>query len=594
LSSKSFIEKDVLSWILSKPWTKYYDEYVPKELEIKEDVAHEIFRRVASEEKDRTFLIFFNKSYSYREIDLLSDAVAIMLKEDGFEKGDVASIMLPNTPQFAIALLGILKAGGIATPMNPLYTSSEMLYQIKNSEAKYLFILDLFYGRYKEIEDKTSLRKIYVTSIADALGFPLNILYRLKEKPPKIPQTDKVKNLMPRIMRIKKDLEAKKIQPPKVEVASEDRALIMYTGGTTGVPKGAVILHRNIVANMQQVAAWHPPKPDGSRIRYIMAGVLPWFHIYGLITVFFTGYYTRSTIVVFPRWDLETVLKEIERRKIEVFHGVPTIYTYIVNSPLAKKYNLRSLVTSISGAAPLPVEVLKKYEELTGARLREGYGLTETSVVTHVNPIYGKYKPGSIGVPIPNTYAAIADPEQPRLLPPGEIGEVVISGPQVFAGYHNMPEENAKVFFELGGLRWFRTGDLGYVDEEGYFYIVDRKKDMIKYKGYSVYPREIEEILYKHEAVAEAAVVGLKDPIGIAGEIPIAFVVLKKEYEKKVGENEILEYLKKHLASYKVPKRVIFVDKLPKSAVGKILKREIRDKAKISVVGEEIKIEYSV
>ncbi len=592
MTSKTFIEKDVLSWILSKPWTKFYDDYVPKEIEIKEDVAHEIFRRVASEERNRIFLIFFNKNYSYGEIDLLSDAVAKMLIDDGFEKGDVAAIMMPNSPQFAITLLGILKAGGVATPMNPLYTPSEMLHQLSDSEAKYLFILDLFYSKYKEIEDKINLRKVYVTSIADALGFPLNTLYRLKEKPPKIPETNKINNFIPRINRIKRDLEKKIIKPPRIDVAPEDKALIMYTGGTTGVPKGAVILHRNIVSNMQQVEMWHPPRPDGTRRGYMIAGVLPWFHIYGLITVFFIGYYTRSTIVVFPRWDLERVLREIERRKIELLHGVPTIYTYIVNSPLAKKYNLRSLIASISGAAPLPVEILKKYEELTGAKLREGYGLTETSVVTHVNPLYGKYKPGSIGVPIPNTYAAIADPEQPRLLPPGEIGEIVISGPQVFAGYHKKPEENAKAFFELGGLRWFRTGDLGYVDEEGYFYVVDRKKDMIKYKGYSVYPREIEEVLYKHEAVAEAAVVGLKDPTGIAGEIPIAFVVLKRGYENKVSENDIIEFLKRHVAAYKLPKKILFVDQLPKSAVGKILKREIRDKAKISLVGEEIKVEY--
>ena len=582
-----------MSWILSKPWTRFYDDYVPREIAIREDTIHNLFREIAREERDRTYLIFLGKRYSYREIDLLSDAFAHMLIEDGLEKGDVVAIMLPNTPQFAVAMFGVLKAGGVVSPMNPLYTSSEMLYQLRNSEAKYLVILDLFYSKFREIEDKVGLRRVYVTSIADALRFPLNILYKIKEKPPKILESDRVKKLFPRLEMVKKDIERGRIKRPEVPVAPEDRALLMYTGGTTGVSKGAVILHRNVVANMQQVAAWHPPKPDGSRVRYMMAGALPWFHIYGLVTVLFTGFYTRSTIVVFPRWDLKNVLSEIEKRRIEVFHGVPTMYAYIVNSPLAKKYNLRSLITSISGAAPLPVEVMKRYEELTGARLREGYGLTETAVVTHVNPIYGKYKPGSIGVPIPNTLAAIADPEQPVLLPPGEVGEVVISGPQVFAGYHNMPEENAKAFFELGGLRWFRTGDLGYVDEEGYFYILDRKKDLIKYKGYSVYPREIEEVLYKHEAVAEAAVVGLSDPTGVVGEFPIAFVVLKKDYEGKVSEKDLLEFLKKHVASYKMPRRVVFVEKLPKSAVGKILKREIKAKSRVEVVGEEIRVEFA-
>jgi long-chain acyl-CoA synthetase len=580
-------KEDIVEKIKSAFWTVNYDDYVPKKLDLLIDTIPSVFRRIAEEERDRVFLIFFNRKYTYKEIDLLSEAFAKTLIRDGLSKGDVVAIMLPNTPQFVIALLGVLKAGGVATPINPLYTSSEMLYQIKSSGAKYLVILDLFINKYREIEREAGLRKVYVTSISDALRFPLNILYRLKERPPSVEETDVIRRMFSEIRRFIKD-------PRRVDVkiSPEDLALLMYTGGTTGVPKGAMILHRNVVANMQQVAAWHPPKPDGSRKGYIYAGVLPWFHIYGLVATLFTGIWTRSTIIVFPRWDLEQVLREIERKKIELLHGVPTIYTYIVNSPLAKKYNLRSLTAAISGAAPLPVEILRRFEELTGANLREGYGLTETSVVTHVNPVRGRYKPGSIGVPIPNTYAAIADPEKPILLPPGEIGEIVISGPQVFAGYHNMPEETEKAFFEFGGFKWFRTGDLGYMDEEGYFYVVDRKKDMIKYKGYSVYPREIEELLYKHEAVKEAAVVGLKDPEDVAGEIPVAFIVLKEGYENKISENDLLEYLKKHLASYKVPKRIVFVKELPKSAVGKILKRMIREKAKTKIVEGRIHIEY--
>lgn len=584
--------KNLLDWILTKPWTKNYDDYVPREISIRVDTIQGVFREVAKEVPRKTFLIFFNKKYTYEEIDLLSDAMALMLVDDGLKKGDVVAVQLPNTPQYVITLLGVLKAGGILTPMNPLYTSTEIAYQIKNSNAKYFVTLDLFFERYREIEREVDMRRVYVTSIADALRFPLNTLYRLKEKPPKIRETERIKLLLPRLKRYMSELRRGAKRLPEISVSPDEPALLMYTGGTTGIPKGAVILHKNVVANMQQVAEWHPPKRDREKRDYIYAGVLPWFHIYGLVATLMTGIYTRSTIVVFPRWDLEFVLKSIQKHKIELLHGVPTIYTYIVNNPMSRKYKLNSLIAAISGAAPLPVEVLKKFESLTGASLREGYGLTETAVVTHVNPIKGRYKPGSIGVPIPNTYAAIAHPEEPILLPPGEVGEIVISGPQVFAGYHNMPEENSKVFFELGGLKWFRTGDMGYMDEEGYFYVVDRKKDLIKYKGYSVYPREIEELLYKHEAVYEAAVVGVRDPEGVAGEIPVALVVLRKEFENKISEQDLMEYLRKHLAPYKMPRRILFVRELPKSAVGKILKRVVRENIKAEIVGGELIIKY--
>lgn len=584
--------KNLLDWILTKPWTKNYDDYVPREISIRVDTIQGVFREVAKEVPRKTFLIFFNKKYTYEEIDLLSDAMALMLVDDGLKKGDVVAVQLPNTPQYVITLLGVLKAGGILTPMNPLYTSTEIAYQIKNSNAKYFVTLDLFFERYREIEREVDMRRVYVTSIADALRFPLNTLYRLKEKPPKIRETERIKLLLPRLKRYMSELRRGAKKLPEISVSPDEPALLMYTGGTTGIPKGAVILHKNVVANMQQVAEWHPPKRDREKRDYIYAGVLPWFHIYGLVATLMTGIYTRSTIVVFPRWDLEFVLKSIQKHKIELLHGVPTIYTYIVNNPMSRKYKLNSLIAAISGAAPLPVEVLKKFESLTGASLREGYGLTETAVVTHVNPIKGRYKPGSIGVPIPNTYAAIAHPEEPILLPPGEVGEIVISGPQVFAGYHNMPEENSKVFFELGGLKWFRTGDMGYMDEEGYFYVVDRKKDLIKYKGYSVYPREIEELLYKHEAVYEAAVVGVRDPEGVAGEIPVALVVLRKEFENKISEQDLMEYLRKHLAPYKMPRRILFVRELPKSAVGKILKRVVRENIKAEIVGGELIIKY--
>jgi long-chain acyl-CoA synthetase len=285
--------------------------------------------------------------------------------------------------------------------------------------------------------------------------------------------------------------------------------------------------------------------------------------------------FSASTVIVYPRPDIEAVMKDIERYKANIFHGVPTAYIAIVNHPKVKEFNLKSLAACISGAAPLPVAVLESFEKITGAKLREGYGLTETSPVTHVNPIEGRYKPGSIGLPVPSTMAAIADPEKPELLPPGEVGEIVISGPQVMKGYFKRPEENSLAFFEAYGLRWFRTGDMGYVDEEGYFYVVERKKDLIKYKGWSVFPREVEEVLYKHECVREAAVIGKPDPE--AGEIPKAFVVLKDECKGKIRAEDLIEYTRKHLAPFKVPREVEFRDELPKTIVGKILRRVLRE-----------------
>ncbi|MFN4046005.1 MAG: AMP-binding protein, partial [Acidilobaceae archaeon] len=362
-----------------------------------------------------------------------------------------------------------------------------------------------------------------------------------------------------------KDEDKAKVNP------KEDVAVLMYTGGTTGIPKGVMLTHHNIVANMYQIDAWWFKGHKG--LKYV--GLLPWFHIYGQTAVLHHAVFSASTIIVYPRPDIEAVMKDVAKYKADIFHGVPTAYIAVINHPKVKEFDLRSLKACISGAAPLPVAVLEAFEKLTGAKLREGYGLTETSPVTHVNPIEGRYKPGSIGLPVPNTMAAIADPEKPILLPPGQVGEVVVSGPQVMKAYYKRPEENLQAFFEAYGLRWFRTGDMGYVDEEGYFYVVDRKKDLIKYKGYSVFPREIEEVLYKHECIKEAAVVGKPDPE--AGEIPKAFIALKDECKGKVKAEDIIEYARSSLAPFKVPREIEFRDELPKSVVGKVLRRELRE-----------------
>ncbi|MET1128369.1 MAG: long-chain fatty acid--CoA ligase [Thermoproteota archaeon] len=558
------------TYIEPRPWTKWYDEYVPKEVKIPEVPLFKFLDDAASRYAERTAFIFFGRKVSYREFKENADRIAKGLAEEfGVGRGDKVAVYLPNTPQFAMAYYGTLKAGAAVVPVNPLYKAGEVARLLVKARPKVVIALDLFAKTLEEamkVSGHEPAGVIY-TGVDDYLPAILAALYRLKERKPKIRYDSK------KIWRFKDFVRAHAPSPPQVQVnPKEDLAALMFTGGTTGIPKGVMLTHYNLVSNVIQIDAWWKPGTKGSDV---MVGVLPWFHIYGQTAVLNLGVYRAATIIVYPTFDLKRLLRDIEKYKPNIFHGVPTIYSRIVATPGIEKRNLGSIEVCISGAAPLPKAVAERFEQLTGARLREGYGLTETSPVTHVNPIYGRYKIGSIGVPVPNTLAAIADPEKPELLPPGKVGELVISGPQVMKGYYEMDEENKLVFFECCGLRWLRTGDMAYMDEEGYFYIVDRKKDTIKYKGITLFPREIEEVLYKHECVQDAAVVGIPDPY--VGERPKAYIVLKPECRGKVTPEDIISYARQHLADFKVPKLVEFRDELPKSAVGKILRRVLRE-----------------
>ncbi|HEW94367.1 MAG TPA: long-chain fatty acid--CoA ligase [Thermoprotei archaeon] len=564
VNDKEIFEK----WILSKPWLKFYEEAVPKEIDIPEIPLYKFLDDAYKIGADHPAMIFMGRKITYREFYEDSERFGRALVDKfNIKKGDKVAIYLPNTPQFAIAFYGAIKVGAIVTPMNPLYTAREVARQLKDSGAKVLVALDLFTENVEKALEEVDINAVIYTGIEDYMPSLKGWIYKTFMKKVKVP-IDNVKRF-----RFKDVIRDVPPEAPRPDVnPKEDVIALMYTGGTTGVPKGAELTHYNLVSNVLQIDAWlfrGRKKVD----KYV--GVLPWFHIYGMTTVLHSAIYSVATIIIFPRFDIKELLEGIKKYRPNVFHGVPTIYSLLINYPEIKKYDLSSIEACVSGAGPLPVSVAKKFEEITGGRIREGYGLTETSPVTHVNPIYGKYKFGSIGLPIPNTLAAIADLEEDRFLKPGETGELVISGPQVMKGYYNRPEENKKVFFEKYGFRWLRTGDIAYMDEEGYFYIVDRKKDLIKYKGYSVYPREIEEVLYQHEAVAEAAVIGVPDEK--VGERIKAFVVLKNEYRGKVSQDDILSFLKDNLAPYKLPKEIEFRDTLPKSAAGKILRRVLRE-----------------
>ncbi len=561
------MQKNVLEFILSKPWLKFYDEGVPSEVKVEPKPLYTILDEAASKYPSHTALIFLGNKITYSKLKELTDRFAYALQKLGVKKGTVVSLILPNSPQFVISYYATLKVGGIVNPINPLYKPYELEHVLNNSGAEIAIVLDLFYNNLKEIRAKTKLKKVIVTSIRDFLTGVKKLLYPLvvKEKP-QITYDSETLRFMD-LFKEEGKFKEERINP------LEDPAAYMNTGGTTGVPKIAVLTHYNLLVNSYQTMAWIGEVREA---KDVILGVLPFFHIYGQTVVLNSGVLRASTIVLMPRFDLKAVFENIQKYKVTLFPGVPTIYTAIINSPLVKKYSLKTVEYCLSGAAPLPVEVLKKFESITGGKLREGYGLTETSPVTHANPLKGKYKEGSIGIPIPSTLAAIAHPDKNEFLNVGELGEIVIAGPQVMKGYLGKEEENKMVFFEHGGILWLRTGDMGKMDEEGYFYVVDRKKEVIKYKGYSVYPREIEELLYQNPAIKEAAVIGVPDPE--AGEIVKAYVVLKEESKGKVKEEDIINYLKDKLAPFKVPKKIEFADELPKSLVGKVLKRVLVEK----------------
>jgi long-chain acyl-CoA synthetase len=558
-------------YIAPRPWTRLYDEGVPADVEVPEKPLYSILDESSSRYPGHTALVFYGRRVSYRELRDAVDRFANALSERwGVGPGDRVALFLPNSPQFVIAYYGALKTGAAVTPVNVLYTGYELARQIRKSGARVLVALNLFYSRVRDAIENHGARldAVVFTSAADYLPRGKALLYRLARREPR-PRLDGR-----RFVSLRGLLRSHSPRPPAVRInPREDLAALMFTGGTTGVPKGTMLTHYNLLANTLQIDAWWK---RGRKAEDVMVGVLPWFHIYGQTAVLHVGIYRAATILVYPRFEMERILEDIDRYRANVFHGVPTIYSKILALPEEKlrRYNLRSLEVCISGAGALPRAVAEGFEKLTGAKLREGYGLTEASPVTHINPIYGKARIGSIGLPVPSTLAAVADPEEPRLLPPGEIGEIVVSGPQVMKGYLD-PEETRRVIFECCGRRWLRTGDMGYMDEEGYFYIVDRKKDVIKYKGYSVYPREIEEVLYMHPCVQDAAVIGV--PYPHVGERIKAFVSPKPGCEDRVTPEEILEHARRHLAPYKVPKEVEIRKELPKSAVGKILRRVLRE-----------------
>ncbi|WP_332629138.1 AMP-binding protein [Halalkalibacter flavus] len=529
---------------------------------------HELVELAGHRFPDHVALEFMGKSLTYREFDQSVRRFANQLQTLGLQKGERVSIMLPNCPQGVIAYFATLMAGGIVVQTNPLYVERELEHQLVDSGAKIILCLDLLYPRVMKVRKSTKLEHIIVTAIKDYLPFPQNLFYPFIQKKNTGLKVDILYN--EKTHRFVQLVQSGSDERPNVCInPKEDLALLQYTGGTTGVAKGVMLTHQNLVANTIQCRHWLYKLEEGKE-RTLAA--LPFFHVYGMTTCMNLTLSMGNELHIVPKFDPKQILKVIQNKKITSFPGAPTMYIGLVNQHDIQKYNLSSIKACISGSASLPVDVQQRFEKLTGGKLVEGYGLTEASPVTHCNLVWGKSKEASIGFPWPDTEAVILSMETGEPAELGEVGELAIRGPQVMKGYWNRPEDTKAA---MNG-EWLLTGDMGYMDEEGYFYIVDRKKDMIIAGGFNIYPREIEEVLYNHEDIQEAVAIGIPDEY--RGETVKVFVVKKEG--STLTEEKLTAYCRKNLAAYKIPRKYEFRDELPKTMVGKVLKRVLIDEEK--------------
>jgi long-chain acyl-CoA synthetase len=569
-----------------RPWLKSYPSDVPHSLApFPERSVWSLLEESAEKFPDSPAVAFpvapMARRLTYRQLKEEAERFAGAMSAMGVGKGDRVGLLLPNCPQFVVAWFGLQRLGAVPVGNNPLYTQRELAHQLEDAGVEILVVLDLLYPLAGAVRDSVGLKTVIVTKVGDYLGFPINKLAPLKQKReakhegrswPPVPADAQI-TWWSELMR------GTHPKPPPLRVdAVDDVAALVYTGGTTGLSKGAMLTHHNLVSNALQVGAWFSDVKDGEEA---IVSILPFFHSYGLSAVMNFAISRAMKLILLPRFELEMALKAIDKEKATLFPGVPRIYIAINESEETSKYDLSSIRACFSGAAPLPVAVAEKFEATTGGRLVEGYGLTETSPVTHINPAYGKRKFGSIGLPIPDTDCKIVDLDDPgKEVEPGREGELCIAGPQVMKGYWNRPDETADMIrVHKDGIRWLHTGDIATVDEEGYFSIVDRKKDMIIVSGFNVYPTDVEQVLYRHPKIQQVCVVGIPDPK--TGEAVKAFVVLKQG--EATTEQDVLSWARdeKHgLTGYRAPKSVEFREELPTTMVGKVLRRVLLEEEK--------------
>jgi long-chain acyl-CoA synthetase len=548
---------------VATPWLDSYPPGVPEHVEVPQVSLARLLADAARDYPHAPALHFQGRTTSYAELADQAWRFAGALARLGVTKGSRIGLILPNCPQVVIALFGALRLGAVVVQNNPLYTERELEHQLGDAGVEVVVCLDLVYERVKAARERLDIREVIVTSMLDELPTLKRTVApytrRGREASAGIGRDEPVR-------RWRELLRQETEQAPEATIdPATDLALLQYTGGTTGVAKGVMLSHANLASNIEQVRAWFPDADPGHEV---MMAALPFFHVYGLTVCLLLGVRLRAALVLLPRFDLHQVLAAIDRHRPTLFPGVPTMYVAINDAVAKGGHDLSSIKACLSGAASLPMEVAERFERYSGGRLVEGYGLSESSPVVTANPVYGKRKAGTIGMPLPDTLARIADQADPsRTLPPGKAGELAVRGPQVMLGYWNRPEESAQVLRD----GWLLTGDMAVTDEEGYFTIVDRKKDLIIAGGYNIYPREVEEVLYEHPKVQEVCVAGVPDRY--RGETVKAFVVLRQG-EQATGE-ELRQFAKAGLAAYKVPRVVEFRDELPKNMVGKVLRRAL-------------------
>ncbi|HSR47290.1 MAG TPA: alpha/beta fold hydrolase [Anaerolineales bacterium] len=555
---KSWRASVAVSLLRRRPWLAHYDRGVPHTISIPQIRLEELLSSATRRFPGRPAIEFFGRTLSYRSLEREANRLAHGLLALGLERGDRVMILLPNLPQMVIGFFGCLKAGGVAAFATPLSEPEELIRQIDDSGARFLLTLpDLTEVAGRALQE-TNLEHVVLTTIDEFLPPHKAVAFRLRHRSPRKPLPARG------FVRLRDLTRGRPRERPLIPGDAGDLAVLIYTGGTTDRPKGVMLSHGNLVANSFQTRHWLPDVREG---REVMLAILPFSHIYGLMTAMIVPVTMAAAMVILPRFATEEVLTAIRSRRPTLFPGVPAMYTAISDFPSVRRYNVGSIRACISGAAPLPVEVQEAFERLTRGRLVEGYGLTEASPVTHANPFSGVRKPGSIGFPFPSTEAKVVDLARGRDLPPGQIGELAVRGPQVMQGYWNDPRATRESLTRSG---WLLTGDLARMDGDGYFQIVARKKEMILAGRYQVFPRDVEEVLYEHPKVREAAVVGVQAPRSPRRTVK-AFVVLR--HGEEATEDELIQLCRGRLESYAVPWKIEFVPELPKSFVGKVLRR---------------------
>ena len=549
----------------AKIWTDFYDKDVPDEIYIPDMTINDIWDATVKKYPTNHALIYFGKNISYHYLDELVKKFSSGLLAQGLQRGDRVAIMLPNIPQFLITYLAALRIGAVAVLINPLLSGREAFMQFKDSGAKFIVTIDRLFPRVNRILHKIDVEKVIICYVETYMPSFLSMALQLKNK-----------------VLLKKDkFDSNKVLyfrqlfnyvvPEKPHVKPDDTAILLYTGGVTGKSKAAVLTHQNLVANVLQSRAWITNLKEGCE--KIMA-VLPFIHSYGLTACLHLSLQSGSTLVLEPRFKIKRLLADIKKYQITIFPGVPTLFAAIVNYQGLQSNTLESVHSCISGGSPLPLFVKRKFEELSGGKLVEGYGLTEASPITHCNPLYGINKERCIGLPYPNTDARIVDVQTREILKSSQIGELEVKGPQVMRGYWKNKNETVKVLSRDG---WLATGDIAYFDEQGFFYILDRKKDIILSGGYNIYPSEIENVLLEHPNIAEAAVCGIPDDF--YGEKVHAFIITRNGL--KIDKKELIRFCEGKLGRYKIPKEFIYKTAFPKNFLGKVLKRELNKNSRV-------------